>query len=289
MEIDAFPLHVLRRLELRGIFFRFFQVLIAVYGEINDLTQDMKTAYDAYGQALKAHKMTPVKITKPDSRADSAYMGINYTLKARVNHPDPEIRKAARAVQEVFETYPNPTNKSINEEYGVLESILSMLEALDPAVLETSGAAEWITFLREAVNHVHDSLLRNTEMQAQRDVGATKRTRTALLESWTRFKKRIEVMDEMNHDPKAAEAISQLNVVLAKARFALERRQASASHGQAAADIDFTNNDTMAPTPENSSVNSSSTANNAASNASKAGSTGNNGDSDGSNSGSNEA
>lgn len=239
MSINNGPYHQLRNQEVRGFFKRIIISLAVNFGENSEITKDFRDSFAKYEDALGVNKPEMGTVAKADSQADSIYMGATYMLKAQANHPSEAIREAAQVVQNVFDQYPNPTAMSYNQEYGILDTLLSKLDQIDATILAECGMDNWVTYLHEAVDHVRAAMQTDTEITTSRALGVTKQARLTLINSWNTLKKHLEVMDEVFHDQNAIDAIAQLNQIIEKARVSVAQRLSRGSKADKEPDINF--------------------------------------------------
>lgn len=140
----------------------------------------VKEAYieklDAYDEALEtSNKLDSVQtVEAADAAADEAW-GASYAYsKAMARHPDSMIRNAALSYVAVYEKYGNPTKLAQVKELGVLQNLLTDLEALGDD--ETIGFTMWREYIAETTASLMDAMNNRTDEQSRIQVGIVKET-----------------------------------------------------------------------------------------------------------------
>lgn len=124
------------------------------------------------------------EIMDADRRADQAWWAINAQLQINIIHYDDEIRLAARAVKDVFQTIDNPTALSYAEEYSKLEALLTKLSEIPAETLKLAMVDGWIEELRRRVDEFNDLRSAKTSKRAKSETGVSQKTRQALSEAY---------------------------------------------------------------------------------------------------------
>ena len=137
--------------------------------------KDVKAAYieklGAYDEALEtSNKLDSVQtVEAADAAADEAW-GASYAYsKAMARHPNSMIRNAALPYVAVYEKYGNPTKLAQVKELGVLQNLLTDLEALEDD--ETIGFTAWREYIAETTGLLMDAMNSRTDEQSRVQVG----------------------------------------------------------------------------------------------------------------------
>lgn len=152
--------------------------------------QAMSFPFAACLAAFKTELRNPTEsfadlIREADHAADQAWHYMNAQVAALSGHPNESIRHAAITVNEIFAKYGNPTENAYQSEYTTLANLLSELDAIDTDMLKTILLDEWVDELRCRVNIFNRVFQDKKQAEALVEVGATKRTRLALINSYS--------------------------------------------------------------------------------------------------------
>ena len=133
--------------------------------------KDVKAAYieklGAYDEALEtSNKLDSVQTVEAADAATDEAWGASYAYsKAMARHPNSMIRNAALPYVAVYEKYGNPTKLAQVKELGVLQNLLTDLEALEDD--ETIGFTAWREYIAETTGLLMDAMNSRTDEQSR--------------------------------------------------------------------------------------------------------------------------
>lgn len=209
----------------QGFFMTVKQILLNVYGEAPEIAKDLMNAISAFETVMFKEDQQTALVANADREADECWSALNALLKAMLISKNAMRREAAERINAVFSKYENPTRLPYNQEYAILQNLLSDLAGCDMKDLEACYLIEPIESLQDACNNFQTVVASTAESKAQIVIGENKEKRTALLDTWRKFVKRCNALAEWQNDPKLNDFIDQINVVIAQnnATYAAEK------------------------------------------------------------------
>lgn len=190
--------------------------------------KDVKAAYieklGAYDEALEtSNKLDSVQtVEAADAAADEAW-GASYAYsKAMARHPNSMIRNAALPYVAVYEKYGNPTKLAQVKELGVLQNLLTDLEALEDD--ETVGFTAWREYIAETTALLMDAMNSRTDEQSRVQVGLVKETRLATEAAYRELVGKVNVVAAYEGDAAYATFIDHMNALIDRQKAILKGR-----------------------------------------------------------------
>ncbi len=207
-----------------------------VYAEINslqheklsDLLYKYGTALTDFDEALKQSRASVVtrEITQLDEKRDKAYRGLAAQVRNSLTHFEEAKTEAAYKINLVLKNYGDPTDLPYIEENGVLENLIQDLEKPEiTTCLETIGAKEWVSYLKEINSKFILSFSeRNTE-QSVKITGITKETRKAMDAAYATYVNRLNALVEVFEDANFTPVIEKVNKLVEYQKTVLAARK----------------------------------------------------------------
>lgn len=182
--------------------------------------KDVKAAYieklGAYDEALETSN-------KLDSVQTVEAWGASYAYsKAMARHPNSMIRNAALPYVAVYEKYGNPTKLAQVKELGVLQNLLTDLEALEDD--ETIGFTAWREYIAETTGLLMDAMNSRTDEQSRVQVGLVKETRLATEAAYRDLVGKVNVVAAYEGDAAYATFIDHMNALIDRQKAILKGR-----------------------------------------------------------------
>jgi hypothetical protein len=189
---------------------------------------DLETQSELLTSAINRWKAESALDAK-DSVRDNQVRALFYLVQGFLYHPDPGVKKAAEAVEEVLDNYGlNITRESYSTESSLIVSLLNDFskQKLQDAIALLPGCAEILTSLLAAQTDFETTRIDYEEKKAQESTepNATtikKRVVGIINERIVVYLRAMEVVDEYNFGDFArtiAEIISENNEVVKKRR-----------------------------------------------------------------------
>ena len=185
--------------------------------------KDVKAAYieklGAYDEALE----TSNKLDEAADAATDEAWGASYAYsKAMARHPNSMIRNAALPYVAVYEKYGNPTKLAQVKELGVLQNLLTDLEALEDD--ETVGFTAWREYIAETTALLMDAMNSRTDEQSRVQVGLVKETRLATEAAYRDLVGKVNVVAAYEGDAAYATFIDHMNALIDRQKAILKGR-----------------------------------------------------------------
>ena len=176
----------------------------------------LKDVKAAYIEKLGAY------VEVADAAADEAW-GASYAYsKAMARHPNSMIRNAALPYVAVYEKYGNPTKLAQVKELGVLQNLLTDLEALGDD--ETVGFTAWREYIAETTASLMEAMNSRTDEQSRVQVGLVKETRLATEAAYRDLVGKVNVVAAYEGDAAYATFIDHMNALIDRQKAILKGR-----------------------------------------------------------------
>ena len=171
--------------------------------------KDVKAAYieklDAYDEALEvSNKLDSVQTVEAADAATDEAWGASYAYsKAMARHPNSMIRNQVK-------------------ELGVLQNLLTDLEALEDD--ETIGFTAWREYIAETTGLLMDAMNSRTDEQSRVQVGLVKETRLATEAAYRDLVGKVNVVAAYEGDAAYATFIDHMNALIDRQKAILKGR-----------------------------------------------------------------
>lgn len=223
-ELKKFDLGKLRSDEIGHFAVQVNDILKETLGAASKISDVFIKAAEAYLEAINAGAADSLSLAEADSNADRAWSAFYYQLQASTRYINDDMRRAAEVVKAVFDQTDNPTALNYAAEYGALRILLERLEAI-PA--ETHKQARTDIVLSDLRKTYDEFMALNnvvTLEASSRVYGVRKEKRAQLVNEWKKLCTRLPALVDLNDDPKAAEAIERMNVIIDSAKALIKQR-----------------------------------------------------------------
>lgn len=183
--------------------------------------------FDAEAKALNVVQGSVLtdELIDADSERDDTFNGLSTTIKAALNHFDPETKAAANRLKLLFNTYGNLAVKPYDQETASIVKLVAELRGsylADSTKLNLSG---WVTEL-EAKNNAFEAIKQSRYTEST--IKPQQNLKLARVDTDTAYRaivKRIEASMELNGDTVYAGFVNELNARIGNYQQLLAQRQ----------------------------------------------------------------
>lgn len=160
-----------------------------------------------------------------DQSADHSWSAFNAQLKASLMHPYADIVEAANKIAVVFNNIKNPTKLNYEREYGALSVLIESLNDIDRSVFEKAMLLPHYDALRDAVIKFIDTQKEMLELKNEQRAYDLDLAEKDCSKAWSDLATYLEVKDNADELPGAADAILLLNTLFAKIEARMKARE----------------------------------------------------------------
>lgn len=165
------------------------------------------------------------------------------------SHPNPEMAAIAERVKAEFDKYGDVTGLSAVQESGALHNLFQDIRAIPAQDRIKIHYEEWFNALETAENNYQAAVAARTDVRAEKEVGAVKRTRLDAEAAYAHLVEVVNLLAKLEGDTDYLPFISRMNVLIAEQRATLKSRQTRAANAKEEATPEPTE-----PEPENPDV-----------------------------------
>lgn len=196
---------------------------IITIGSHHDLlAMGLKPASDAYAAtigplnaqyAIERGSGLTDQIVLADKRRDRAVSGIWQVVQGHLNHFDPAVVDAAKAVDRVFAKYGSSIqNKPYAEQSGIMKSLSEDLQAAPASgSVAKLGLTAWVVEMKESNQAFIDLYGDRTTEKSQKPSAKMFDLRMATIEAFQKLSRSIAAVNELNPSPALQAYAAELN------------------------------------------------------------------------------
>ncbi len=227
--IVPFNISLLRIEEVRG----FCQEMDAKVQQVSTIA-DSNPGQNFHNSIMKYENLRKLErglqysdLTKADANMDQALSGMRGHLKTFLAYPIDHIREAAKIIWEAIDQFGAPAKLSFSEEHPVVKNILTVLEELDPELLEKTMVNAWVTLLRERYETLVDMIGRYDRERVAMGPGRLKTARDEMIAAWKPLCDAINGLNLISPSDELAGLIDEINVRIQSRKTILKQRKAA--------------------------------------------------------------
>lgn len=166
--------------------------------------------------------------SEADRQRDSIFRGLDDSVKAALNHFDPEMQAAAKRIRIPLDTFGNVAQLPLNEETSAIYNLVQELRANYAAELTKLALAAWVDKL-EADNKAYEELVKSSyEEDAAKTELKAKEVRIAIDATVRKIFERIEALMLIEGEQDYTEFVRRLNMQIEKYDNTLAQRRGAA-------------------------------------------------------------
>lgn len=186
-----------------------------------------KNAFAREDLALKKISKSALteEIRAVDAQRDVIFRGMADTCKTAVNHYDETVKKAAREVQIVFNTYGNLARKGLTQKTSAIDNFLQEIKENYAENATKIGLDGWAAKLKEANTECERLQKARWDEAAKRSDVVMKDARAAVDAAYTDIVDRIEARKLLDEGEIFDEFLRRLSVMIDSYNAAIVRRR----------------------------------------------------------------
>lgn len=203
----------------------------------------------SFDKTLESNSKDSTEVLTCEEWRDKQWRVNNAYVKAMTSHPNPEMAAIAERVKAEFDKYGDVTGLSAVQESGALHNLFQDIRTIPAQDRIKIHYEEWFNALETAENNYQAAVAARTDVRAEKEVGAVKRTRLDAEAAYAHLVEVVNLLAKLEGDTDYLPFISRMNVLIAEQRATLKSRQTRAANAKEEATPEPTE-----PEPENPDV-----------------------------------
>ena len=180
---------------------------------------------DTLNQALSNDaKRFTIILHRADHSADQGWKAMSYLIKVGKMHYDPEVRKAAKQVEDIFNSFENPTRMTYVKGYAVMIRLIAALKELPDVVLQKVGIDGWLEELEDRVNEFLALESEKVSKKSESETGTIQKARKALVEAYREMITHLNAVLVLHSTPAFEAFAAKLNELIDQQRAAAKAK-----------------------------------------------------------------
>lgn len=193
---------------------------------------NFEAAFQAFDAALEGSTKDSAEAIACEELRDKLWRSNNAYLKAMTAHPNPELAAIAERLKAEFDKYGDVTNLPVVQESGALHNLIQDIRTIPTLDRSKIHYEEWFNALDTAENNYLAAIASRTDVRAEKEVGAVKRTRTEAEAAYTHLVDVVNLLAKLEGDTAYLPFINRMNVLIAEQKATLKARQTRAANAK---------------------------------------------------------
>ncbi len=234
--ITPFNLTLLRTDEVRG----FCQEIDAKVQPVTKISAtppglDFHNAIVKYENLRKIERNLQYSdLIAADNYMDQALASLQNHLKTFLQYPVDDVRTAAKVIWEAIDQFGTPAKLSLSEEHPIIKNILTVLDDLDPTLLEKTMVNAWVNVLRERYDALVEMIGRYDRERVNIGPGRIKAARDEMIAAWKPLCRAINGWSLIEPSAELDALIDEINVRIQTRKTTIKQRKAAKKNGASA-------------------------------------------------------
>lgn len=186
-------------------------------------------AFWAFDETLEISAKDSTEATAYEKLRDTLWKSSNNYLKAMTEHPDSELAAIAERLKAEYDKYGDIANMPIVQESGALHNLFQDIRAIPAQDRIKIHFEEWFNALETAENNYLAAIAARTDVRAEKEIGAVKRTRSEAEAAYAHLVEVVNLLAKVEGDTAYLPFINRMNVLIAEQKATLKARQTRAA------------------------------------------------------------
>ena len=186
-------------------------------------------AFWAFDETLESSGKDSAETLACEKQRDAMWRSSNAYAKAMTAHPDPELAAIAGRVKAEYDKYGDVTGLSVVQESGALHNLFQDIRAIPAQDRIKIHFEEWFNALETAENNYLAAIAARTDVRAEKEIGAVKRTRSEAESAYNHLVEVVNLLAKLEGDTAYLPFINRMNVLIAEQKATLKARQTRAA------------------------------------------------------------
>lgn len=156
---------------------------------------------------------TCTELSELDRIADEAWINLNQFLLLNVQHPILKVREANQRIYDMFSQDENPTRKTYNVEYAVIDRQLKAIRALGTDVIDESGVKPWLDDLAVKAADFNELYHKRINAKSEKLQGAVKEARSEMCLAYQHLIENVTALERLDPSEALKKFIERLNEI----------------------------------------------------------------------------